>query len=83
MRSRKHEDLNADILEGHLSSALCHLGNISYRLGRPGSRWPTSRAGCKDIKTHDNAVETFNRLAEHLDDNKLHSTNAGAARASC
>ena len=29
------EDLNADILEGHLSSALCHLGNISYRLGRP------------------------------------------------
>ena len=26
--------LNADILEGHLSSALCHLGNISYRLGK-------------------------------------------------
>ena len=34
VRSRKHEDLNADILEGHLSSALCHLGNISYRLGQ-------------------------------------------------
>ncbi len=33
VRSRKIEDLNADILEGHLSSALCHLGNISYRLG--------------------------------------------------
>ena len=33
VRSRKHEDLHADILEGHLSSALCHLGNISYRLG--------------------------------------------------
>lgn len=33
VRSRKVEDLNADILEGHLSSALCHLGNISYRLG--------------------------------------------------
>ena len=27
------EDLHADILEGHLSSALCHTGNISYRLG--------------------------------------------------
>jgi predicted dehydrogenase len=26
--------LHAEILEGHLSSALCHLGNISYRLGR-------------------------------------------------
>jgi len=34
MRSRKHEDLNADILDGHLSSALCHLGNVSYRLGK-------------------------------------------------
>src|SRR5687768_11504662 len=33
MRSRKVEDLNGDILEGHLSSALCHLGNISYLLG--------------------------------------------------
>ncbi len=34
MRSRKVEDLNADIAEGHLSSACCHLGNISYRLGQ-------------------------------------------------
>jgi len=34
VRSRNREDLNADILEGHLSSALCHLGNVAYRLGR-------------------------------------------------
>src|SRR5262245_34643448 len=27
VRSRRREDLHADILEGHLSSALCHLGN--------------------------------------------------------
>lgn len=33
VRSRKREKLNAEILEGHLSAALCHLGNISYRLG--------------------------------------------------
>jgi predicted dehydrogenase len=33
VRSRKAEDLNADILEGHLSSAMCHLGNVSHRLG--------------------------------------------------
>src|SRR5690606_5818781 len=35
--SRKHTDLKADILEGHLSSALCHLANISYRLGEKAS----------------------------------------------
>ena len=34
VRSRKVSDLNADILEGHLSSALCHMGNISYRVGQ-------------------------------------------------
>jgi len=33
VRSRKRKDLCADILEAHLSSALCHLGNISYRMG--------------------------------------------------
>jgi predicted dehydrogenase len=33
-RSRKSEDLHAEILEGHMSSALCHLANIAYRTGR-------------------------------------------------
>jgi hypothetical protein len=37
VRSRKSEDLDAHILEGHYSSALCHLPNISYRLGQPAS----------------------------------------------
>ncbi|MGH9661552.1 MAG: Gfo/Idh/MocA family protein, partial [Bryobacteraceae bacterium] len=34
MRSRKPSDLTADIEEGHLSAALCHMANISYRTGR-------------------------------------------------
>ena len=34
VRSRKAEDLNADILEGHKSAVLMHIANISYRLGR-------------------------------------------------
>jgi predicted dehydrogenase len=34
VRSRRWQDLNADILEGHLSTSLCHLGNIACRLGR-------------------------------------------------
>ena len=34
VKSRKPEMLNAEVLECHLSSSLCHLANISYRLGR-------------------------------------------------
>jgi len=34
VRSRKWQDLNADILQGHLSTSLCHLGNIACRLKR-------------------------------------------------
>jgi len=37
VRSGRREDLNADILEGHISTAICHTGNISYRLGRRAS----------------------------------------------
>jgi hypothetical protein len=33
VRSRKWEDLHAPIAEGHVSSAACHWGNISIRLG--------------------------------------------------
>ncbi len=34
MRSRKVEDLHADIQEGHFSCVVMHLANISYRTGR-------------------------------------------------
>jgi len=34
VRSRKKEELNAPIEEGHISCALVHLANASYRLGR-------------------------------------------------
>ena len=33
VRSREDTDLRAPIAEGHISSAACHLGNISFRLG--------------------------------------------------
>ena len=42
----RRADLKGDIVEGHLSSALCHLANISYRLGpKRGVRPPRRRAG--------------------------------------
>ncbi len=34
VKSRKQQDLIADIEQGHYSAMLCHLGNISYRTGR-------------------------------------------------
>ncbi|QDT63061.1 Gfo/Idh/MocA family protein [Calycomorphotria hydatis] len=34
IRSRRREDLFAEIREGHLSSSLCHLANVAYRTGR-------------------------------------------------
>ncbi|WP_321470970.1 Gfo/Idh/MocA family oxidoreductase [uncultured Paludibaculum sp.] len=34
VRSRKASDLNADIAIGAMSANLCHLANISYRVGR-------------------------------------------------
>jgi predicted dehydrogenase len=39
VRSRQRDKLYADIVEAHYSAACCHLGNISYRLGKqvPGN----------------------------------------------
>jgi hypothetical protein len=34
VRSGRDADLLGDIHEGHLSTSLCHLANISYRVGR-------------------------------------------------
>ncbi len=34
VRSRKREDLSAEIQQGHMSAALCHLANIAYRVDR-------------------------------------------------
>jgi predicted dehydrogenase len=34
VRTRRQEDLNADVEVGALAAAMCHLGNIAYRVGR-------------------------------------------------
>jgi predicted dehydrogenase len=68
VRSRKLADLNADIEEGHLSSALCHLGNISYRLGGPQSADELDKT-LATLKTTDNAKETLERTLAHLKEN--------------
>ncbi|MGH7128417.1 MAG: Gfo/Idh/MocA family protein, partial [Planctomycetaceae bacterium] len=59
------QDLTADIEEGHLSSALCHLGNVSYRLGAvvPAKEAEERLAGDEEARG------TFERFAKHLTDN--------------
>jgi len=52
VRSRKREDLNADIEEGHLSAALMHLTNISYRIGRSIEFDPATEQILKDAEAN-------------------------------
>jgi predicted dehydrogenase len=67
VRSRKSSDLHADILEGHLSSSLCHTANISYRLGKPHSPEEIRDA----IKDNKDLSEMLGRMEEHLAANKV------------
>jgi predicted dehydrogenase len=54
---------------GHLSSALAHLGNISWKLGAPTAP-DAIRATLKDANTTD----AFERMLTHLADNKVDAT---------
>ena len=67
LRARDPKLLNGPILEGHLSSALCHTGNISYRLGAKSS----PDAIREQIKGDRDASATFDRMAEHLKANDV------------
>jgi predicted dehydrogenase len=62
VRSRNVADCNGDVEHGHFSSALCHLANISYRLGEmvPFNRQSQSLGDNKAV------VETFRNLQENL-----------------
>jgi predicted dehydrogenase len=62
VRSRKPSDVKAPVLGGHLSSALCHLPNISYRLG--------TQVPMADVKaqfaSRADVAEAFDRFSAHL-----------------
>jgi predicted dehydrogenase len=63
VRSRRVEDLHAPIAEGHVSSAVCHLSNISYRLGQPGKV-----SACQEaLGKHAPVAEGFPRLVKSLE----------------
>ncbi len=67
MRSRKREEQNAEIEDIHYSSAWCHLGNVSYRLGHAYNR--------KEAEAQVPGVECWNHVIEdfhaHLEANEI------------
>ena len=67
VRSRRNADLKADVLEGHLSSALCHTGNISYRLGVEHSPDEIRDA----VKATPDLAEALGRMEQHLAANNV------------
>jgi hypothetical protein len=62
VRSRKRENLNAEIEEGHRSVLLAHLANISYRLG---TEVPFGD-GAKAFADNALARESLDGMKEHL-----------------
>jgi len=70
IRSRKPSDLNAEILEGHLSACLYHMGNISYRLGKKA----TPEQIKESIKNQPDTADAFDRMQAHLAVNEIDLT---------
>jgi predicted dehydrogenase len=66
IKSGKASDLAADIEKGHLSSALCHLGNISHRLGGLYAMYKVRPFG-----DNEEAADTFDRFKDHMVSNDV------------
>jgi predicted dehydrogenase len=65
LRSGRREDLNAEIEVGHLSTAMCHQANISFKAGAESSVDEVR----ENVKIHDDALNTLNDILEQLDGN--------------
>jgi predicted dehydrogenase len=70
VKSRKREDQNAEILEGHISTAVVHVGNISQRLGSPASPGEIIEK-LKTIKANTDLVGNFEGIRKHLAENDV------------
>jgi hypothetical protein len=67
IRSRNHSDLHLDIENGHLSSALAHLGNVSWRLGEAVP--PDTRPSLARNEPH--VAATWESFDAHLAENQV------------
>ena len=73
VRSRNPDDLKAEILKGHQSTALCHVANISHRLGTPTAT-ADIQSRLSEPGVHDEVRATFARMVEHLKENDVDTT---------
>jgi len=64
-RNPKDNPCNAEV--AHLSAALCHLGNISYRTGAEKSATEITDS----IKANSQMTEAFDRMKDHLGKNNF------------
>jgi len=67
VRSRRAGDLHAEVIEGHVSTACCHMANISYRLGKrspPGAILETIRGNAE-------LSDAFQRCRDYLRANNI------------
>ncbi len=69
--ARDRTMLNADIAEGHLSSALCHIGNISHRVGQPAAIKEIDQAAA----INDSFADSLQRMKRHLELNEVDITD--------
>lgn len=67
VRSRKRDGLHAEILEGHTSAALCHMANISYRIGQVSDVETIS----SQLGHNEQAGEALSRIEKHLLANEI------------
>ena len=65
LRAGSRDELNAEVLEGHLSSALCHTGAISYMLGSTR----TAEQIESEVSGNELWADSYRRMADHLDAN--------------
>jgi predicted dehydrogenase len=67
VRSRKANELAAEAVEGHRSTACCHMANVSYRLGKQ-ARPEVIR---ETIQASHELSDAFERCREYLRENEV------------
>ncbi len=65
IRSGKSEDLNTPIESGHLSTLVCHMNNIAWRIGKTASIDQVKAA----MKDHEDALNTIESVVKQISAN--------------